>query len=208
MYISEQRVIEKAAYRFKEQVTILGGIIAIAWILEIIDVLFLRQALNQFGVIPRRPSGLWGIFFMPFLHGGLAHLAANTLPFLILGWLVLLRRTMDFVWVTALTMVITGAGLWLLGSPRVIYIGASGLIFGYFGFLLLRGYFERSAQSLLISGLVVIFYGGLLLGILPQRPGISWEAHLLGLLSGILAARLLSNRAAEDDTAADFEHTV
>ncbi|HSM59046.1 MAG TPA: rhomboid family intramembrane serine protease [Candidatus Sulfomarinibacteraceae bacterium] len=206
--MNEQGAIEKAAARFREQVTLLGGIVAVAWILELIDVLLLRQALNQFGVIPRQPSGLLGIIFMPFLHGGLAHLAANTLPFVILGWLVLLRRTMDFVWVTALTMLITGGGLWFLGSPRVTYIGASGLIFGYFGFLLLRGYFERSAQSLLISGLVVIFYGGLLLGVLPQRPGISWEAHLLGLLSGILAARLLANRAAESDSATDFEHTI
>lgn len=206
--MTEQTGVQRVAARVKQQIVLLGGLIAVAWIIELIDVLFLRQALNRLGVLPRQPSGLVGIGLMPFLHGGLAHLAANTLPFLILGWLVMLRRLADFVWVTIIALLVTGGGLWLFGSSRVIYIGASGLIFGYFGFLLLRGYFERSAQSLVISGIVVILYGGLLLGILPQRPGVSWEAHLLGLLGGVLAARLLSDQKSPIDAASDYEHTV
>jgi membrane associated rhomboid family serine protease len=191
----EQSRVQRAAGRFKQQVTILGSVIFIIWLLEIVDILLFQQGLNALGVWPRQVSGLWGIFLMPLLHGGLAHVAANTMPFLILGWLVMLRSIVDFIIVTAISMLLTGTGLWLFGSSNAVYIGASGIIFAYFGFLLLRGYFERSPQSILIALIVAFFYGGLILGVLPQRPGISWEAHLFGFLTGVLAARLLARKA-------------
>ena len=178
--------------QLRSQAKILGAFVAAMWILEIIDLVLLDHALDNFGVWPRRPVGLLGILFMPFLHGGVAHVAANTMPFIVLGWLVLVRRTLDFVVVTIATSLVTGAGLWLFGSSRSVYIGASGLIFGYFGFLLLRGYFERSPQALLITLLVAFSYGGLLWGIIPQGNGLSWEAHLLGFAGGVLSARFLS----------------
>jgi membrane associated rhomboid family serine protease len=177
--------------RLKRQATILGGFIITIWLLELIDSIFLHQALNTFGVWPRRLRGLWGILFMPLLHGSLAHVAANTMPFLVLGWLVMLRRLSDFIVVTTVTMLVTGAGIWFFGASRSVYIGASGLIFGYFGFLLFRGYFKRSLQSLLVTLVVIILYGGLLWGVVPQRNGISWEVHLLGFVGGALCARLL-----------------
>lgn len=177
--------------RLKHQATILGGFIITIWLLELIDSIFLHQALNTFGVWPRRLRGLWGILFMPLLHGSLAHVAANTMPFLVLGWLVMLRRLSDFIVVTTVTMLVTGAGIWFFGAFRSVYIGASGLIFGYFGFLLFRGYFKRSLQSLLVTLVVIILYGGLLWGVVPQRNGISWEVHLLGFVGGALCARLL-----------------
>lgn len=192
--MTQQSPVQRAAGRFKQQLTVLGSLILVIWLLEIIDILFFDQALNALGVWPRQLSGLWGIFLMPLLHGGLAHVAANTMPFLVLGWLVMLRSMVDFVFVTAISVLLTGSGLWLLGSSSAVYIGASGIIFAYFGFLLLRGYFERSPQSILIALIVTFFYGGLLLGVLPQRPGISWEAHLFGFLTGVLAARLLSRK--------------
>ena len=168
------------------------------WLLELIDVLLLKQALNGFGVWPRQPDGLWGILFMPLLHGGFGHLAANTVPFMVLGGLVLWRSARHFLIVTIVTTLLTGLLLWLFGSSRAVYIGASGLVFGYFGFLVFRGYFERSPQSLLVALLVVVLYGGLLFGLVPQGNGISWEAHVLGFLSGALCARLLSPASLAD----------
>jgi membrane associated rhomboid family serine protease len=162
------------------------------WLLEVVDAYFLGQALNSLGIWPRRIDGLWGIILMPLLHGGMGHLAANTLPFLILGGLVFWRSGSDFLIVSLVTVLLSGLALWLFGASRAVYIGASGLIFGYFGFLVFRGYFERSPQSLLVALLVVVFYGGLLFGLVPQRNGISWEAHLFGFLSGALCARLLA----------------
>lgn len=178
------------------QIMILGSIVALMWGLEMID-LFLGGSsrscggLNQFGIFPRQAGGLRGILFAPLLHGGFAHLIANTIPFVTLGWLVMLRRTTDFFWVTIVAMLVGGLGTWLFGS-RGCHIGASGVIFGYLGYLLSRGYFERRIGSILFSLIVLVFYGGLLWGVLPTQFGISWEGHLFGFLGGVVAARLLA----------------
>lgn len=178
----------------KTQAIVLGGFIAIIWILEIIDLLFFRGALDAYGLRPRSITGLRGILFSPFLHGGLAHVAANTIPFLTLGWLIMLRQTSDFLVVTAVTMLTSGIGVWLFGSPYTIHIGASGLVFGYFGFLLLRGYFERSVTAIFFSLAVGLLYGSLIWGVLPLQLGISWQGHLFGFIGGALTARLLPRR--------------
>lgn len=181
------------ARELKTQGTILGGFVAIIWILELADFIVFRGALNSYGIVPRNIIGLRGILFAPFLHGGFGHLIANTIPFLTLGWFVMLRETSDFFVVSAITMVVSGLGVWVFGSPGV-HIGASGLIFGYLGFLLLRGFFERNLPSIFLSLIVGFLYGGALWGVLPTVPGISWEGHLFGLIGGVLAARFLSKR--------------
>ena len=176
----------------KTQGTILGGFVALIWILEVVDI-FLGGALNAYGIFPRHLIGLRGLLFAPFLHGGLGHLMANTIPFLVLGWFVMLQETSDFFVVSAITMVVSGLGVWLFGAPS-IHIGASGVIFGYLGFLLLRGYFERNFASILLSLIVGFLYGGMIWGVLPTQLGISWEGHLFGFIGGVIAARLLARR--------------
>ncbi|MBD3885462.1 rhomboid family intramembrane serine protease [Phormidium tenue FACHB-886] len=175
----------------KAQVAILVCCVGLMWVLEAID-LFLGGALNQFGIIPRSIVGLRGILFAPLLHGNFPHLIANTVPFLTLGWFVMLRRTSDFFWVTAIAMLIGGLGTWLFAPAATVHIGASGVIFGYLGFLISRGYFERRIGSILISLVIGIFYGGLIWGVLPGQPGISWQGHLFGFIGGIVAARLMT----------------
>ncbi len=181
------------ARELKTQGTILGGFVAIIWVLELVDILLFGQRLNLYGIIPRHLIGLRGILFAPFLHGGLGHLIANTIPLLILGWFVMLQETSDFFVVSAITMLVSGLGVWLLGSSGV-HVGASGLIFGYLGFLLFRGYFERNFPSIFLSLIVGILYGGAIWGVLPTQPGISWEGHLFGFIGGVLAARFLAQR--------------
>ena len=184
---------DQFAIRVRLQIQLLVVLVGAAWIIELVDTLFLSQALNRYGIRPREAASLAGILLMPLLHGGFGHLIANTLPFVVLGWLVMLRRVGEFAAVTVITMLFSGVGLWLFGISGAVYIGASGLVFGYLGYLLLRAYFERSPQAILIAVLVAFAYGGLLLGLFPQRPGVSWEAHLLGFVGGTLAARLLSS---------------
>jgi membrane associated rhomboid family serine protease len=179
------------ARELKTQAVILGGFVATMWILEIVDWFFLRGSLNLYGIIPRRLIGLRGILFAPFLHGNWNHLMANTIPFLTLGWLTMLRETRDFFTVTVVGATVSGLGVWLFGAPG-LHIGASGVIFAYLGFLLLRGYFERNLPSILLSVIASFFYGSLLWGVLPQQAGISWEGHLFGFIGGALAARLLA----------------
>lgn len=182
----------QASGRVRRQLALLGLIVLMMWLLELIDVALLRQRLDGLGVRPRELAGLWGILFMPLLHGGIAHLAANTIPFLVLGWLVIMRRTGDFLVVTGIVLLVSGAGVWLFGAAGTVSIGASGLVFGYFGFLVLRGYFERSLFAILVAVIVLVAYGGMFFGLLPQGTGVSWQAHLFGFLGGVLAAWALS----------------
>jgi membrane associated rhomboid family serine protease len=179
-------------HEVKTQALILGSFLGIFWLVEILDRFVFRGRLDVFGIVPHNLVGLRGILFAPFLHGNFPHLIANTVPFLVLGWLVMLQETGDFFIVTALTMLVGGLGVWLFAAPGSIHIGASILIFGYLGFLLFRGYFQRNIPSILLSIIVGILYGGAVWGILPGQPGVSWQGHLFGFLGGVLAARLIA----------------
>jgi membrane associated rhomboid family serine protease len=183
---------ESLSRTLKTQAIILGGFVLIIWLLEIIDRLILKGSLDALGVQPRTLVGLRGILFMPFLHGSFGHVLANTIPFLILGWLVMLGGLSQFFTVAAVTMVVSGLGVWLFGSSNSVHIGASGLIFGFFGFILTKAYFERSLTSIVLAIFVFALYGGLLLGAFPQRGGISWQGHLFGFIGGASAAYLLT----------------
>jgi membrane associated rhomboid family serine protease len=176
----------------KNQAVILGTSVALMWAIEILDFFVFQGSLNRFGIRPLSIPGLWGILFVPFLHGDFNHLMANTLPFLTLGWLVMLQETSDFFIVTAISMVVGGLGTWLTGSPGSIHIGASGLVFGYLGFLLFRGYFLRNVPSIVVSIIVGVFYGSLIWGVLPLQEGVSWQGHLFGFIGGAIAAKFLS----------------
>jgi membrane associated rhomboid family serine protease len=176
----------------KTQAKILGSLVAVFWIITFINEIFLRGRLNSLGILPHNPIGLRGILFAPFLHGGFYHVAANTVPFIVLGWLVMLRNISDFYFVSFMAAFVGGLGTWLVGSPYSVHIGASGVIFGYFGYLLFRGYFERSFVAIAISLVIAVTYGSLIWGVLPTRSYISWEGHLFGFIGGIIAAKLLS----------------
>ena len=112
---------------------------------------------------------------------------------LVLGWFVALAGTTALVEVTILVALFGGAGTWLIGRSGSVHVGASGVVFGYLGYLLGRGLFERSLGSILVSLVVGVLYGGLVWGVLPTRPGVSWEGHLCGFLAGVLAAWLIVN---------------
>lgn len=171
--------------------------LAVMWVLQLVNTIALN-VLVRFGIRPRETGGLLGILFAPFLHGGFGHLMANTIPFLVLGWLILLHNVRDFVVVSLLSMLVGGLGTWLTGAPGSVHVGASGVIFGYFGFLLLRGWFRRSVWSILLSLLIGIAYGGLLFGVLPGQAGISWQGHLFGFLGGGLSAYLLCRKQPQE----------
>ncbi|MEA5478575.1 rhomboid family intramembrane serine protease [Pseudanabaena galeata UHCC 0370] len=176
----------------KTQVKILAASVATFWIIFILNEVIFGGRLNALGILPHRFIGLRGILFAPFLHGNFYHIAANTVPFVILGWMVMLRNTKDFYFVSFMSALVGGLGTWLIGRPNSVHIGASGVIFGYFGYLLFRGYFEKSFVAIAISIAIAIGYGGMIWGILPTRSYISWEGHLFGFIGGILAAKLLS----------------
>ena len=173
---------------FKQQVSTLSATVGATWTAFVVNGIA-GGALMQYGVIPRTLTGLRGILFAPFLHANMQHLIANTIPFLAMGWLVMLRDARHFLPVTLFAMLGSGLMAWLLGAPGSVHIGASGVVFGYFGFLLLGGWYARSFMSISLSILVAVLWGGLVLGIAPGQVGISWQSHLGGFIAGVLAAR-------------------
>src|SRR5262249_12423638 len=125
------------------------------------------------------------------IHLNFAHLIANTVPLLVLGWFVMLRRKRDLFTVSALSALVGGLGIWLIAPALSVHVGASVLIFGYLGYLPSRGFLERRFWPIVGSLVVFFLYGGALTGVLPGTIGVSWQGHLFGLLGGVLAARLL-----------------
>lgn len=190
-----KKKLQSIGTELKEQIQILAAVTLIFWVVFIIDRSFWNGNLSQFGIMPHRLIGLRGILFAPFLHGNYYHIASNTASFLVLGWMVMLRNTNDFYFVSVFTAIASGLGTWLVGSPSSVHIGASGVIFGYFGYLLSRGYFEKSFVAIAISITIAMSYGSLIWGILPTRSYISWEGHLFGFIGGVLAARILAAQA-------------
>ena len=175
-----------------EEFKILLTIVAVFWLVEIVDFLIFKGELDKFGIQPRNITGLGGLVFAPFLHGGFPHLIANTIPFVTLGWLTMIQETSDFYIVSIIAAIFGGLGVWLLGGSNSIHIGASILIYGYLGFLLLRGYFQKNLPSIVLSVIVFFLYGGLIFGIFPSRMGVSWEGHLFGFIGGAIAAWVIS----------------
>ncbi|HEY9652145.1 MAG TPA: rhomboid family intramembrane serine protease [Coleofasciculaceae cyanobacterium] len=175
----------------KEHASILWDFVLFTWGLCFINLVYLGGILNRLGMRPRTPIGLLSIFWEAFLHGSWEHLIGNTIPFIILGWFVLLQGTQEFYIVTLIVQLVSGLGTWVFGASNSIHFGASGIVFGYIGFLLLHGYFQSNWQSVTLSLIVCILYGKSLRGVFPERPGISWEGHLFGFLGGVLSARFL-----------------
>jgi membrane associated rhomboid family serine protease len=175
----------------KMQLRLLFGGVTAMWTVELVDSLLLNNWLNRYGIRPRTMRGLSGILIAPLLHGDLAHLAANTLPFMVLGWFVMLRSVPEFVIVTLLVWLCSGFAVWLFAPDKTNHIGASGIVFGYLGFLLLRGYFERSFLAIALAVLSGLLYGGLLWGLLPIHKGRSWQGHIFGFITGAIAAYYL-----------------
>jgi membrane associated rhomboid family serine protease len=167
---------------------VLFGALALMWAAFLVTAAT-GGALLWLGIVPRTTGGLRGILFAPFLHGSLAHLLANTIPFAVLGWLVMLRDARHFTTVTLVAMIASGGMAWLLGAPGSVHVGASGVIFGYLGFLMLSGWYARSPGSILLSIVVTVLWGGLAFGVMPGQAGISWQAHLGGFIGGVVAAR-------------------
>lgn len=170
---------------------LLGALIFLLWLLEGLDQFFWHETWDFYGIQPRTITGLRHIFFAPFLHKGFNHLLANTVPFLLLGWFVVLRGVRTFLLVSLIAALISGLGVWLLGRPATIHIGLSGVIFGYLGFLLFRGYFERSSQAIGLAIVAGFLYGSMIWGVLPLQPNVSWLGHLFGFIGGAWAARQL-----------------
>lgn len=173
---------------------VMGGLLALLWVLEFLDMLVGGQ-LDYFGIHAQDLGGLPGILAAPLLHGGWEHLISNSVPFFVLGLLVLLGGAVRWIWSSVISIVASGLTAWLLTPAGTVIIGASGLIFGWLTYLLARGLWSRRIGQVVIAAVVLLFYGGMILGVFPSVPGVSWQAHLGGAIGGIFAAWLLHRRS-------------
>ncbi len=178
--------------------------VVVMWVVEIIDAIG-NGRLDRYGIRPRATDGLDGIVFSPFLHGSWSHLIGNTVPFVVLGGLIALSGLARVAAVTAVVMAIGGLGVWLFAPENTVHIGASGVVFGYAGYLVARGLFTRSMLHIGVGAVVAAVWGTTLLSGLVPHDGISWQGHLFGGVGGIIAARVLGGglsgggKASRDD---------
>jgi len=175
---------------------------AVCWMVWLFDSLACHGSLNRFGIQPRHLDSRPGIIWAPFLHASFRHLAANTLPLLVLGGILCGRSRGEFAAVTVAGVLLGGGLTWLFGRSAC-HIGASGLIFCYFGYLASLALFRRTFGALALSIVCILAYGGMVRGIIPTRTPISWESHLTGLISGVVLAWLIGRLHRESREPAD-----
>jgi membrane associated rhomboid family serine protease len=175
----------------------MGALGAVLWIVQIVNAAD-GYDLDRFGVKPREVDGLWGLVTMPFLHASYAHVLSNTIPLVLIGWVLMLSGIRTWATVTAIVVVGGGALTWLVGPGHTVIVGASGMVFGWLGYLLARAYFSRKLKWIIVAVLVLVFFGTLLFGLFPTlNTTVSWQAHVCGFAAGIGAGALLHPRGGE-----------
>jgi membrane associated rhomboid family serine protease len=172
-----------------------AGFVALAftvllYLVELVDTIFPAE-LDRGGIEPRSVGGLDGIIWAPLLHAGWGHLLSNTIPVLVFAFLAMAGGLRQWMIVTATIWIVGGFGVWVAAETGTYTVGASGLAFGWLAFLLVRGIFNRSGSQLLLAGMLLFIWGGMLWGVLPGNVGVSWQGHLFGALAGVLAAWII-----------------
>jgi membrane associated rhomboid family serine protease len=175
---------------------LVAAMAALMWVVEMVDSIADHQ-LDRYGIEPRDTDGLVGIAAAPFLHAGFGHLAANTVPFVVMGLVIAFKGALRVLAVTAIVALVSGLGIWLVAPASTLHLGASGVVFGYATYLLARGFFNRNLVELAVGLVVGAVWGSVLLGGLLPEEGISWQGHLFGAIGGIVAAWLLAPSRAE-----------
>jgi membrane associated rhomboid family serine protease len=169
----------------------MGAFLALIWILQVFNWADHYRLDQEYGILPRSAGRLGDIFTAPFLHANWAHIEGNSVPLFALGVAAAYRGILRFLGATVIIAIASGLAVWLFQSGAAVTIGASGIIFGYFGYVLVRGLIDRNLADLGVGLLAGAMFYGILQVALPGTPGISWLAHLGGLVGGVVAAWLL-----------------
>jgi membrane associated rhomboid family serine protease len=171
---------------FIESFSIPVRMVFMMWAVFVVDSFYAFE-LAVFGLYPRELFGLTGVLTMPFIHGSLPHLMSNTFPMLFLGVTLFYFYNRIAVSVFFNCYIWTGILIWLF-ARQSIHIGASGVIYALAGFLIFFGLFRHDIKSMVISIIIILLYGGLVYGIFPSQPGVSWESHLFGGIVGAVVS--------------------
>jgi len=172
---------------------VLAAMLVLMWGTELVDAVPGVQ-LDRYGIEPRDTDGLAGVAAAPFLHVGFGHLVANSVPFVLMGATIAVAGAKRILLVTGIVALVSGLGTWLVAPAGTVHLGASGVVFGYATYLIVRGLFSRRPAQLAVGALVVALWGSALLAGLGPQEGISWQGHLFGAIGGVVAARVLAGR--------------
>jgi membrane associated rhomboid family serine protease len=198
--LSQKPVVSRRAVAARQSVeglSLLVGIVAIMWIVEVVNSLDSYRLDQDGGIIPRDVDRVWAIFTSPFLHAGWQHLIDNTIPFVFMGVIIALRGAVKLALVTLIVIVVGGLGTWLIAPDATNTVGASGVVFGYATYLFACGLFDRSPLQIFTGVIVGVVWGGALLSSVVPHAGISWQAHVCGAIGGVIAAWLLAGRRSQ-----------
>jgi len=181
--------LNNAVHSVADNLPLLFIILAGFWLIHLINFL-LKYRLNYLGIVPREPVSLLGIIFSPFLHGSAAHLIMNSIMLFALSAIVLMDGREVYFSASACIILISGLLVWLF-ARRGMHIGASGLVMGYFGFILVNGLSHPSIITIVIAIVCLYFFGGLFMNLFPREKRVSWEGHVFGLIAGIATSFLI-----------------
>ncbi|MFC0540380.1 rhomboid family intramembrane serine protease [Kutzneria chonburiensis] len=188
--MSAEAVLAEARRAFWVMVTALAAI----WGIQVVNALLGYQLSYSFGVQAWNPLSLPEVFTAPFLHYGWDHIEGNSGPLFIFGFLAAFRGVRKFISVTLVIIVVSGLGAWLTSAPGTVTAGASGVVFGYFGYIMVRGLFDRHGIDIVIGLVMALSFAYQFSVIVPGTPGVSWQGHLFGFLAGILGGWVFRER--------------
>jgi len=170
------------------------AVAGVLWVVQLVNAGD-NYALDRFGLRARHLAGLWGVVTEPFLHASYAHLLSNTAPLVLIGWVLMRSGVRNWAIVTAVVIVLGGLATWLVGPSDTVIVGASGMVFGWLGYLLARAFFARKFQWVVEAVLVLFFFGTLLFGLLPNfQAHVAWQAHVSGFVAGVATGAVMHPR--------------
>ncbi len=172
---------------------VMTGFLAVIWVFQIANWADHYQLTLDYGVRPRDIGSLPNVFSAPFLHFSWAHIEGNSGPLFIFGFLAAYRGVTKFIWVTILIILTSGLTAWIAEPANTVGAGASGVVFGYFGYIMVRGFFDRHPIDMVIGAIMALCFAYQFTVLLPQA-GIGWQAHIGGLAGGVAAGWIFRER--------------
>ena len=178
----------------KKALWVMVGLLAVMWLIQIINSLDNYGISKEFGIDAREPSSLPEIFSAPFLHFSWEHLEANSGPLFVFGFLAAYRGVKKWLAVTVLIVIASGLGVWFIAPSNAVTAGASGLVFGYFGYIIVRGLFDRHPIDIVIGLVMALCFAYQFSSLLPTDEQVSWQGHMFGFVGGIVGGWLFRER--------------
>jgi membrane associated rhomboid family serine protease len=186
---------ESALAEARKALYVMVAFLAILWIVQLVNAADHYHLTTSYGIRPRDAASLPDILSSPFLHVSWTHIESNSGPLFVFGFLAAYRGVVRFLGLTALVVITSGLAAWIFGSPQSVGVGASGVVFGYLGYILVRGFFDRHGIDIMIGAVMALCFAYQFTVLLP-RAHIGWQAHIGGLVAGVLGGWIFRDRSA------------